>query len=67
MFSSDSHTHEGPHLRLEIQERLKPVPGKRMSINERARITGIGFFNHVHGQWGIANGLELSPYFAWSG
>jgi hypothetical protein len=48
--------------RLAIQERLKPVPDKRMCINERARITGIGFFNQVRRQWGMApNGLELSP------
>jgi hypothetical protein len=49
-------------VRHQIEERLKPIPGQRMEVNERVRITGIGFFNHVHGQWGMAaNGIELAP------
>jgi len=32
------------------------------ALSRRVRITGIGFFNKVHGQSGVApNGIELTP------
>jgi len=49
-------------VRKQIQERLEPERNKKKVVNERVRITGVGFFNTLHGQWGLApNGLELSP------
>jgi hypothetical protein len=49
-------------VRNQIEKRLAPEPTKRKLVNERVRITGIGFFNDVHGQVGVApNGIELTP------
>jgi hypothetical protein len=48
-------------VRSQIEDRLKPDKARKR-VNERVRITGVGFFNHVHGQWGVApNGIELTP------
>lgn len=39
-----------------------PQPLFSTKIDARARITGVGFFDRVHGQTGVAkNGLELHP------
>lgn len=48
-------------VRKEIEEKLKP--GSAYTHGSwPVRITGIGFFNHVHGQSGVApNGIELTP------
>jgi hypothetical protein len=49
-------------VRSQIHEKLNPAPERRKLMNQRARIAGVGFFNHVHGQVGVApNGIELSP------
>jgi hypothetical protein len=49
-------------VRSQIQERLQPLPRLPKLVNERVRITGVGFFNRVHGQIGVApNGIELAP------
>ncbi|HYL16761.1 MAG TPA: hypothetical protein VEV41_27240 [Terriglobales bacterium] len=48
-------------VRKEVEERLKPGPAYTRG-SWRVRITGIGFFNRVHGQSGVApNGIELTP------
>jgi hypothetical protein len=48
-------------VRREIEDKLQPESRKK-KVNERVRITGVGFFNAIHGQWGLApNGLELTP------
>ena len=48
-------------VRREVEERLQPERRRKL-VNHRVRITGVGFFNSIHGQWGVApNGLELSP------
>ncbi|HYX30884.1 MAG TPA: hypothetical protein VE863_20265 [Pyrinomonadaceae bacterium] len=48
-------------VRKEVEERLKPGP-VYTGGSWRVRITGIGFFNQVHGQHGVApNGIELTP------
>jgi hypothetical protein len=48
--------------REEIQTRLKPERTLK-KVRERALITGVGFFDRVHGQTGVAasNGIELHP------
>jgi len=40
-----------------------PQPFKTQLPPTRARITGVGFFDRVHGQMGVsqANGIELHP------
>jgi len=48
-------------VRQEVEARFKPGPAYTR-VNERVRVTGIGFFNRVHGQSGVApNGIELTP------
>jgi len=48
-------------VRKEIRERLNPGPAYAHG-SWHVRITGIGFFNQVHGQSGVAsNGIELTP------
>lgn len=48
-------------VRREIKEKLKPRRAYTHG-SRRVRITGIGFFNHVHGQSGVTpNGIELTP------
>jgi hypothetical protein len=40
---------------------LGNVNGKK-NLGERVRVTGIGFFDFIHGQAGVApNGIELHP------
>lgn len=47
--------------RAAIDERLAPTP-KLMRTSQRLRIDGIGFFDRVGGQSGMApNGIELHP------
>jgi hypothetical protein len=48
-------------VRIEVEQKLKP--GSVYTHGSwPVRITGIGFFNHVHGQSGVApNGIELTP------
>jgi hypothetical protein len=49
-------------VRQQVIAKLNPGPGiKRVQV--RARITGVGFFDTVHGQLGVAktNGIELHP------
>jgi len=48
-------------VRREVEERFHPQRSRKL-MNERVRNTGVGFFNSVHGQWGVSpNGLELAP------
>jgi hypothetical protein len=48
-------------VRREVEQKLQPER-RRKVVNERVCITGVGFFNALHGQWGMApNGLELAP------
>ncbi len=48
-------------VRSQVQDTLKPDE-RRKRVSERARVTGVGFFNHVHRQTGVApNGIELTP------
>ena len=48
-------------VRKKVEEKLRPLPTISRG-NWRVRISGIGFFNQVHGQSGVApNGLELTP------
>jgi hypothetical protein len=45
-------------VRQEISKRFVGGPGEP----QRVRITGVGFFNRIHGQTGVApNGIELHP------
>src|SRR5438105_2844091 len=47
--------------RKKIDQKLKPARTYQKS-RQRAEITGIGFFDRVHGQLGVApNGVELHP------
>jgi len=48
-------------VRKEVETRLKPGP-TYIRGSHPVRIRGIGFFNQVHGQSGMApNGIELTP------
>jgi hypothetical protein len=48
-------------VRKEVGAKLKPGPAWSR-VSQGVRITGIGFFNRVHGQSGVApNGIELTP------
>ena len=48
-------------VRKEVEATLKPGP-TYIHGSHKVRIRGIGFFNRVHGQSGMApNGLELTP------
>jgi hypothetical protein len=43
-------------------------PTTYRSISGQATITGVGFFDRIHGQRGVApNGIELHPVLAFSG
>jgi len=47
--------------RNEVVAKLTPGPNYT-HVNHRVRVTGIGFFNQIHGQTGAArNSLELTP------
>jgi hypothetical protein len=48
-------------VRKQLDEKLKPE--RRLTrTSVRARITGVGFFDQMHGQTGLApNGIELHP------
>jgi hypothetical protein len=48
-------------VRKQLDEKLKPQ--RRLTrTSVRARITGVGFFDQMHGQTGLApNGIELHP------
>jgi hypothetical protein len=48
--------------REEIQSRLNPERAMK-KVRQRARIIGVGFFDRVHGQAGVASGsgIELHP------
>src|SRR2546423_1746488 len=50
-------------VRKEIDQKLKPAPTRKyQKIRQRAEITGVGFFDRVHGQLGHApSGIELHP------
>ena len=50
-------------VRTAVQKKLNPQHGLIKKARVRARITGIGFFDRVHGQVGVAhtNGIELHP------
>jgi len=38
------------------------VTGKFKQANRRVKVTGVGFYDHIHGQRGVApNGIELHP------
>jgi hypothetical protein len=45
-----------------IQVKLSPDRNMKQ-VRQRAKITGVGFFDRVHGQTGVAssNGIELHP------
>jgi hypothetical protein len=48
-------------VRKEVEATLKPGP-TYIHGSHKVRIRGIGFFNRVHGQSGVApNGIELTP------
>ena len=49
-------------VREKVRNKLNPQP-QLQKASVRARITGIGFFDRVHGQIGVAgqNGIELHP------
>ena len=47
--------------RGQIHELLRPEPSMKRA-KQRVRLTGVGFFNRLHGQLGMApNGVELTP------
>jgi hypothetical protein len=49
-------------MRSDIRKRLNPQDVRTFHEGQHVRITGVGFFNEYHGQWGIApNCIELSP------
>lgn len=48
-------------VRRQVEDRIK-LKGSRVAVNVRARVSGVGFFDRVHGQTGVApNGIELHP------
>lgn len=48
-------------VRKEVEARLKPGP-QSARVSQPVLISGIGFFNQLHGQLGVApNGIELTP------
>jgi hypothetical protein len=49
-------------VRQACQQKLSPERGIK-KVRQRARITGVGFFDRIHGQDGVAqtNGIELHP------
>lgn len=45
-----------------------PVTGSFRSLNGSATITGVAFFDVIHGQTGVApNGIELHPVLGFNG
>jgi hypothetical protein len=50
-------------VRKVIDQKLQPEHGVVKKARQKARITGVGFFDKIHGQLGVAhtNGIELHP------
>jgi|SRR5208282_776817 len=48
--------------RQQVLDKLDPQPGLK-KVRVQARLTGVGFFDKIHGQAGVArtNGIELHP------
>ena len=49
-------------VRQAIDQKVKGISGKMKKLNLPVTVTGIGFFDPIHGQTGVApNGIELHP------
>jgi hypothetical protein len=49
-------------VRRAIDEKLGTIKGKKKNPNVTVTVTGVGFFDPIHGQEGVApNGIELHP------
>ena len=50
------------NARAEFDARLMSSPGQFQKVNVPVTVTGVGFFDRIHGQTGVApNGIELHP------
>ena len=55
-------TQEIETVRQTIDKKIKGISGKMKKLNLQVTVTGIGFFDPIHGQTGVApNGIELHP------
>jgi len=55
-------TQEIETVRQTIDKKIKGISGKMKTLNLQVTVTGIGFFDPIHGQTGVApNGVELHP------
>lgn len=60
--SGDGHTHEFTTVRSAIQSRYGLATSSMNMVNAEVEITGVLFFDFMHGQRGVApNGVELHP------
>lgn len=49
-------------VRKTIDQKIKGISGKMKKVNLPVTVTGVGFFDPIHGQTGVApNGIELHP------
>jgi hypothetical protein len=49
-------------VRKTIDQKIKGISGKMKKLNLPVTVTGVGFFDPIHGQTGVApNGIELHP------
>ena len=52
-------------VRAAIDKEIPTVAKKPQTPNKMVTVTGVGFFDHIHGQTGVApNGIELHPILA---
>ena len=50
------------NARAEFDARLMSSPSRFQKVNVPVTVTGVGFFDRIHGQTGVApNGIELHP------
>jgi hypothetical protein len=50
------------HVRAELDKTLNGPITQPMRMRKLVTVTGVGFFDHLHGQTGVApNGIELHP------
>jgi len=50
------------HARAQFSQRYHPSPDHFLYTHARVTVTGVGFFDFLHGQSGVApNGIELHP------
>jgi hypothetical protein len=49
-------------VRASLDQTFKGPINKPMKMRKLVTVTGVGFFDHIHGQTGVApNGIELHP------